>query len=605
MKIGQVTTDPNGPHGQTAYSSLGQEGNGGQRPLRFMGLRSLCRQMPPWLVMIIVAAAVLIPLMAVFYGAVRTDSPGTPGATWSLRNLQDVYVGLFTGGSWQQPTINSVMLAIPVTILSVSLGVFLSWLLARTNIPYKHFFEAAFLLPMFYSGLVGVIGWTILTAPRSGWLNIAYASMTGSQETLINIYSYGGMVWVMTLFYLPYAFIFNVNTFRTMDPALEESASIFGANNKRIFRSITLPLMLPSTMASALLIFTLALEQFTIPGFLGSHIRYGTLAYNIYLRTNAFPSDLTGAAAGGTILLLLTVGGLYMYRYLTRRAERFTTITARGYKPAIIELSSKWRHGLTIFCMSVLFVGCLVPLAAVLMRAFMRVRTIGIDLSALGLGNFRELFTISYFYTGLKNSLLLGFGSAIIIAVVGMLLSVWIVRRKSRPIAISDYLIAMPIAIPGTVFGVGMLWAYLRTPLYMTLWILLLAFVIRFAVYGVRMFSAGLMQMDKVLEEAGRISGATPLKTFLRIEFPILRPIVGSCVLISFLAVMRELSASVILYGANSTTLPILTWNMLNEGYYGLSSCLAVVQVLIVGLIVIIAQYCFGVNLIDKLGKKR
>jgi iron(III) transport system permease protein len=348
----------------------------------------------------------------------------------------------------------------------------------------------------------------------------------------------------------------------------------------------------------------LALEQFTIPGYLGAHIRYTTLSYNIYLRTNAFPADLPGAAAGGTILLLLSSAGLYMYRRMTKMAGKFTTITARGYKPAVIDLG-RMRHVLLAFCIATVFVECLIPLGAVLMRAFMRVRTIGIDFSVINLENFNELFSISYFSQGLKNSLVLGFTSAAFIVALGMLLSVWIVRRKSRPIALTDYLIAMPIAIPGTVFGVGMLWAYIRTPLYMTLSILLLSYVVRYAVYGVRMFSAGLMQTDKALEEAARISGASPLRAFLRIDLPLMRPIVGSCMLITFLAVMRELSASVILYGATTTTLPILTWNMLNEGYYGTASCLAVVQVGIVGLVVVIAQYAFGISVVDRVMKKK
>lgn len=604
MEMKQGPRKQIGSEGQNISNAGNPEGRDGLFALGVRVWNALRMHMTPWLLLGLVAAMVLVPLAALLYGALRTDGPGAPGAEWTLKNMHDVYVGAFTGGSWQRATFNSIMLAFPVTILSVSLGVFLSWILARTNIAYKRFFEVAFLIPMFYAGLVGVIGWSILAAPRSGWINIVWANITNSSSNIVDIYSYWGMVWVMTLFYLPYAFIFNINSFRAMDPALEEAATVAGANMPRVFRKVTLPLMLPSTAAVTLFIFTLALEQFTIPGYLGAHIRYDTLAYNIYLRTNAFPADLPGAAAGGTILLLLSGAGLYMYRRMTQMAGKFTTITARGYKPAVIDLGRK-RHVLLAFCIATVLVACLIPLGTVLIRAFMRVRTIGIDFSVISLENFRELFNISYFFTGLRNSLWLGFVSAAIIVSLGMLLSVWIVRRKSRPIALTDYLIAMPIAIPGTVFGVGMLWAYIRTPLYMTLSILLLSYVVRYAVYGVRMFSAGLMQTDKALEEAARIAGASPLKSFLRIEFPLMRPIVGSCMMISFLAVMRELSSSVILYGATTTTLPILTWSMLNEGYYGSASCLAVLQVGIVGLVVVIAQYVFGISIVDKIMSKK
>ena len=162
--------------------------------------------------------------------------------------------------------------------------------------------------------------------------------------------------------------------------------------------------------------------------------------------------------------------------------------------------------------------------------------------------------------------------------------------------SLADYLIAMPIGIPGTVFGVGMLWAYVGTPLYLTLWILLLAFVTRYLVYGVRTLGTGMMQIDKTLEEAATVAGAGPLRTFLFVNLPLLRPVIASAWLLVFMIVMREISASVILYGVKSVTLPILTWSYLVDGSYGVASALAIVQLVIVGLIVLLFRWWFGVS---------
>jgi iron(III) transport system permease protein len=142
-----------------------------------------------------------------------------------------------------------------------------------------------------------------------------------------------------------------------------------------------------------------------------------------------------------------------------------------------------------------------------------------------------------------------------------------------------------------------MLWAYVGTPIYLTLSILLLAFVTRYSVYGVRTLSAGIMQIDKSLEEAAMISGATSFRTFLAINMPLLRPVLASIWLLVFMIVMRELSASIILYGPGSVTLPILTWGYLNDGFYGIASALAILQVVFVAAVVVVFRWLFGVEI--------
>lgn len=548
-----------------------------------------------WLLLAAVALLVLTPLGALLYGAVRTHSPGSRRATWTWANIDAVYGGLFSGGWTQSATLNSVALALPVMLIACAIGVFLAWAVTRTDMPGRRTFEIAFLLPMLYSPLVGVIGWSVLADPQAGILNSAWKSVTDAAEPLINIYSYAGIVWVMVLYFIPYAFILNVGALRAMDPALEEAAAVAGAGLWRRLAHITFPIMLGSVAAAALFIFTLALEQFAIPGFLGSHIRFDTLAYAIYLRTNTYPSDLPGAAAAGTLLLILSAVGLYWYRRLTRRAERFVTVTGRGYKPGVTPLG-RMRYVLFAVCLLIFVVGIALPLGAVALRALLPVRTTVLDLSALSFANFEQLFAAEDILLGLRNSVYLGAGVATLCAVLGLLLSFRIVRGKGRAMGLADYLIAMPIAIPGTVFGVGMLWAYVGTPLYLTLWILMLAFVTRYLVYGVRTLGTGMMQIDKTLEEAATVSGASPLRTFMFVNLPLLRPVIASAWLLVFMIVMREISASVILYGVKSVTLPILTWSYLIDGSYGLASALAIVQLLIVGGIVMLFRWGFGVD---------
>jgi len=549
-----------------------------------------------YLSFLLVSLMVMVPLAALVYGALRSKSPGSPKAVYTLKNLETVYWGLFTGGWTESVTINSLALAIPVMTVSCAVGIFLAWAVARTDIPARKTMSGLFLIPMLYSPLVGVIGWVVLADPNAGLINTAWSAMTGSKEALLDIYSFAGIVWVMIFYFTPYAFVLNVGIFQSMDPSIEEAASVAGANLWQRLSFVTLPIMLGGIASCALFIFTLALEQFAIPGFLGSHIHLETLAYSIFVRTNTYPIDLPGAAAAGTLLMLLASIGLYFYKKFTRHSERYITVTARGFKSGVTRLG-KLRWVVFGACATIFTLGTLLPLCAVALRALMPVRTTGLDLTSLNFNNFTTLMCSQDILIGLKNSVLLGVATACICALLGLWISYQIIRQKSRLMSAAEYLVSLPIGIPGTVFGIGMVWAYVGTPLYLTLWILLLAFVTRYMVYGVRMIGNGLSQIDRVLEEAARVAGASPAQSFRQVNLPLLKPVVSSMWLLVFMIVMREVSASVILYGVDSVTLPILTWTYLFDGNYGTASALSILQLVIVALIVAICRFTLGTKL--------
>jgi iron(III) transport system permease protein len=554
------------------------------------------RSVVTWLLLACVALLVITPIAAIAYGAFRSHSPGNPRAVFTFQNIDTVYGGLVSGSWTQSAALNTITLAIPVTLFATILGLFLAWAVTRTDMPGRRWLEMAFLLPLLYSPLIGVIGWTVLGDPNAGLLNSLWTTLTGQPGALIDVYSYGGIAWVMMFYFAPYAFLLNAGAFRALDITLEEAAAVAGANLLRRMMLVTLPVMMAGIAAAALFIFTLALEQFAIPGFLGAHVHFDTLAYAIFLRTNAYPSDLPGAAAAGTLLLILSSIGLYAYRRLTRHAERFVAVTSRGYKPGITELGFG-RYILLAICLLIFIVGVAAPLVAVLFRAMLPVRTAALDLHLFNFNNFRNLFSAVDIMLGLRNSMYLAVAVATLCSLAGLVLAFRLTRRKSLAMAAIDYIIALPIGIPGTVFGVGMLWAYVRTPIYLTLSILLLAFVIRYLVYSVRTIGGALMQIDKTLEESAAVAGGSPLRSFLFVDIPLLRPVLASAWLLVFLIVMREISSSIILYGANTVTLSILTWSYLNDGSYGIASALAIMQIIIVGAVVLVLRAVFGADI--------
>lgn len=548
----------------------------------------------PWLLLLGVAYLVVVPLGALFYGAVRTASPGSPNAGFTAEWLREAYAELFTGGPIQQVVWQSIAVAVPTTILATALGVALAWLLTRTDLPGRRLFEYGFIIPMFYSPLVGIIGWTILGAPGGGWANYYWQELFGGAGNWVNIYSYWGIVWVMTLFYLPYAIIFNTATFRAMDATQEEAASIAGARRWQILASVTLPLMRPSILAASIFIFIFCLEQFTIPGALGAQIRYETMAYSIYLDVNKYPSNLGLAAAKGTLLLALTIIMLLFYRRMLRKASRFVTVGAKGQKPDTLRLG-KWRPVAVALCGLVLVVGTVLPVVAISLRALMSSRTIGIDWGTLNFGSFADLVTAPNFIDATRNSITLSISAAVLAALIGLILAVSTIRlQRHQAFTLSDYLISAPVALPGTVFGIGLLWAYIGSPLYQSLILLLIAFVTRYAVFGVRMLGSGLMQIDKSLSEAALVSGASRTRAVALVDLPLLTGVMSAAWLLVFLSVMRELATSIIIYGVDSRTLAILTWNYMEDGFYDVASALAVAQIVVVLVIVVLAKATFG-----------
>lgn len=547
----------------------------------------------PWLLAIVVAYLVLLPIGALVLGAVQTDTPGSPQAEFTMEWFVESYWEALTGGPVQQVLWNSIAVAVPATIIATGVGTVLAWLLARTNLRARRFFEYGLMVPMFYSPLVGIIGWTILGAPGAGWVNHFWQTMTGSDGDLVNIYSYGGIVFALTLFYLPYGIMMNTAAFRAMDSTQEEAASVSGANRWHVLRTVTFPLLRPSILASAIFIFIFCLEQFSIPGALGSQSQYETLAYSIYLNVTKYPTNLGLAAAQGTLLLVLTLITLAFYRRMLRKASRFVTVGGKSRTSSTVRLG-RLRWVATAGCTLVLLVGTFLPLATILLRALMSTREIGIDWGGLSLRGFADLFAAADFSESLWNSIVLSVGGAVIAVALGLVIAVATVRSKPHPAStIADYLISMPVALPGTVFGIGLVWAYIGSPLYQTVALLMLAFVTRYAIFSVRMLGAGLVQIDRSLEEAAMVSGARKTKAVALIELPLLKGAMASAWLLIFLSVMRELATAIMIYGVGSRTLSILTWNYMEDGFFGVASALAVAQVVIVVAIVGLIMLAF------------
>lgn len=551
------------------------------------------------LLLLVVGLVLLRPLALIVWGATRSATPGTPGAHYTLEAFRNT----FTSPFFWQATLNSLVISTIVTVLAIAIGVGLTWLLVRTNMPGRNLLRLAALSSIFYSSLIGIIGWEILLAGRSGIINNLWRAITGSDGNLFEIYGYAGVVFVMVIHFIPYVILVTSGSIQSMDSSLEEAAIVSGSSRWRTFRKISLPVMLPTISAAALVVFVLAMEVFSIPLILGSRDRIITLASWVYLNVRGLRPDVPSATIAGLVLLLIVLVGLYAYRRVTRRAGRYVTVGGRGFSVAPVDLG-RFRIPVFIACVLFVFVTTVLPVIGVVIRALMQFRTSSFSMEIFGWQHFVRLFGEASFTESLRNTLLLSTVGGAICVAIGLPVAYWKNRHRT-PAAIGlDYLLTIPLTVPGILLGLGFLWAFVASPLYATLGILLLVLVTRYVGIGVQSIAAGVVQMDRSLEEAAFVSGAGEMRTVRTISLPLLKSVMLSAWLLTFLTIARELSSSVLLYGVGSRTLPILTWEFLQDGVFGPAAALAVVQIVVMGAVVFGLAFTFKLDLTGGSGRR-
>jgi iron(III) transport system permease protein len=484
---------------------------------------------------------------------------------------------------------NSLIVSGASAALGTLLGAVLAWLVTRADLPAPRLWDTVALLPYMIPPFIGAIAWVYLLGPV-GYLNQLWMWLTGSPEPLAVIYGPGGIIAVLTLYGYPIAYATVRGMLERMDPALEEAARIAGARPWHLLREITLPLMRPGLLAGGLLLFMSSLANFGIPAVLGFPARYFVLPTKIYATILNFdaPDNLQTAAALSLWLVAIAAVLLQGQRLLLRRA-RFTVVTGQAAGRQRLALGP-WRWAVAAALALFALVTVVLPLGAILITALTR---------AYGLPPLPEHLTLRHFATvflgipkaqrALLNSLALSAGAATVIVLLGLGLGYLIGRLRVRGAPLLDLLITIPYAVPGTVVALAMILAWLRPVLgirlYNTIWIIFLAYVARFLVFGVRTVLAGLSQVHESLEEAARISGAAGWQAFRDVVLPIIRPSLAAGWFLVFIPAMVELTLSILLYSVGRETIGVVIFGLHEEGKIALSAAAAfVVTVLLVGL---------------------
>jgi iron(III) transport system permease protein len=420
-------------------------------------------------------------------------------------------------------------------------------------------------------------------------------------EAPINIYSLTGMTLLEGLRMVPTGFLMLVPLFRSMDPALEEAAYVSGTSPLKTIGKVTLPLILPGVIAIVIYKAMTALSGFEIPGIIGLPADIYVFSTKIYaiVQTAVGIPHYGQASALAMVYLLMAVLGIYIYGKAITKQERFAVITGKGYRPRLLDLGplKKWALGLVIFY---LFVTVFLPVLVFGWTSLLPYPAVPSS-EALGMispKHWKMVFSYSDIWLTFKNTLLMTIFDSTGTVLLAFTVSWSVIRTGFVGRRLLDQLSFIPHGIPGIIFGLAMIWVWLKLdfiPIYGTIWIIALGFIIHFMPYGTRAINAGLLQIHKELEEAAYVSGASPNRTLRKIVFPLLMPVFSGVWIWVFLHAVRIVGLPIMLFsGTENQVLAVLLWRMWDDGYLGAVSAMGLMIIIFLLLTsIVVRQFGF------------
>jgi iron(III) transport system permease protein len=525
----------------------------------------------------VLAGIVLVagPFLATLIRSLLYWSPDGASVSVSLQN----FTALLSDPRFHEAALNTLICGVGATIFSTLLGLSLAWVVSRTDMPGRSWFEIGNMIPFFLSPYVGAEAWSYLASPNSGILQKASLDYFGVSLQFVNIFSLGGVIWVLSLFYAPYVYLLVISPLRRMDAALEDAARVHGASFWYTVRHITVPLLMPALLSGATVVFVTSAGLFDVPFALAATRGIRTVPTEIFSSVQ-YPADFGRAASFGMLVMLITVAlTLWQRHYMAGR--RYETVTGKGYRPRVLQLTRSGR--IAALALETFYIGCgvVLPIVALVMVSLSSIWTGRFRPAMATMSNYKYvLFEYDLTRTAIMNSLVLAVAGATIGVGLSILQSYYLNRSRSKARGLVEAVLTMPLGIPGIILGLGFLILALRTPLYSTLVIILIAYVAHFFPLAIRTISAMFMAINPELEQSARASGATWGQTMRYVLLPLLKPALIAAWLMLFVIFVRELGSTILLYAQGTETISVALV-ALGERNFGYVAALAVIQLLL------------------------
>ncbi|WP_302326251.1 ABC transporter permease [Enterocloster lavalensis] len=507
-----------------------------------------------WFVILAIVAFLVIfqvlPLLYLIYRSFFADG------SFSLEGFKRIYSYPLNWTCLK----NTLITAGLAMVFGVLLAFPLAWLVGRTNLYGKKFFRTLFVMTYMVPPYVGAMAWLRLLNPTVGTLNTLIMSIFRLESAPFNIYSIGGLVWVLTTFYYPYAFITISRAMEKMDPSLEEASRISCASPFKTLMTVTLPLMLPSIVAAALLVFVAAASCYGIPSIIGAPGQIYTVTTRIvdyvYIGSQEGLTDATNLAV---FLMAIALIVLYVSNFVVGKRE-YITVSGKSTRPNIVDLG-KWRIPITVVVSLFAIVVVAIPFATVFMTSF----TMNMGKSIFETGN----ITFKYWHTILTRKSILGSGqnsliSAAWAASLGMiicLIMAYLLKRTNvKGKGVPDFLITVGSGSPSVVIALALIMTMsgrFGINIYNTMFIMVVAYMIKYMMMGMRTVVSAFSQISPSLEEAAQISGSGWIRRLKDVVFPLIVPSIVAGWFLIFMPCFYELTMSNLLYSNNTKTLGV------------------------------------------------
>jgi iron(III) transport system permease protein len=569
---------------------------------RRFGLRDL-RGVP---VVLVVAALTAVPVLLLLFNSFNVSRPGE-GSHYGLANWRQAMSDPQLGTAiW-----NTLRLGVVRTLIAVVIATILSYLIARTDMPGRRMVEVSLWFAFFIPPLSMTLGWIVLLDPSNGVVNTLLRSVFGlsSLQGPLNIYSFWGIILAhISASSVPLMTILIVPAMRRMSSTLEEAARSCGAGRIRTIVFVTLPLARPAIIGAALLSFIYSLKTFEIEYLLGNPIGFKVYSTQIYDWIYREPPQYGIATALGIMIIPVMVILAIGQRLLVRN-RTFVTVSSRGYSDVPLSLGKVRRWVVASFAYLYVLLVIGLPAAALIVGSFMRRFGFFQIKHPYTTANWSNLVHDNLFAPAAWNSLKIGIGSTVVGVVVYFAIAYVVVRSRLRGRAAVDILAWLPVAVPGILLGLGLLWLYLGTPLKTVLYGsvpgLILAIVITHMATGTQQMRAGIMQISPDHDQAARTCGARPARSLWHIMLPLIGPSVAAVAVLTFDTAIRDISSVILLSSGDARPLSVLLLEYSSTSELEEAAALGVIMSVVTVVVGLVATKLAGGRRIQRTSKRR
>ena len=533
--------------------------------------QSTTRSISPilWVLLLVLAFLIVCPLVSVFAEAVITDGRLDLYRAWTIisapENLQTIW--------------NSLILGICVVLLSTVIAAPTAYLLARSQLGKHKWLDIVFMVPFMTPPYIASMGW-ILFMQRRGLFQQLFPFTGRISEAF---FSFGGLVLVMTLNVFPFMMTILKNAIRNIPASLEESGAVFGAGFSLRLRKIFAPLLTGNYAIASLLVFVKTLSEYGTPYTLGRRIGFYVFTTDIHRYSTTAPVDFGKSASLSSVLILICMAMWLAQNAITNRTS-YRLVSGKGSRPAQTHLSGSGLAAAWAWVVLVLVVSIGIPYFSIIASSLIKLRGYGLAPGNFTLEHYGELFTSDRSLGAIGNSILLAIASACICSVLGTIVVMAVRRGKGRLKKIVEGVSMLPEMLPAIVLVIGIMlfWnqIYHVLPLYNTMGIMVLAYVVLFLPYTVQYVTSSFTQISDSLIAAGRVFGGKPLYILRHITLPLISPGIATGWMMTFIIAFRELVTASLIAPPNTLVVSTYIMREFEQGSVSVGMAMAVLCVL-------------------------